>query len=188
MSLANEAQVQILTADYAGTDAIGKLNAIGAGVTMLGQQPDGSWPPICLAVTVNVPATHAGTDYALSVELHDVTQGKIVQIPTVDGTLQPLRVQQAVTVAPISLPPHLKRPNDALTQHVMVMNFPGGLPLTPGSSYEWRVQIDGRMTHWWSRFHALGPAAGVVFGGPAGPSTIPGVQSSRQDGESQPEA
>lgn len=59
-----------------------------------------------------------------------------------------LRVQQAVTVASSNLPPHLNRPTDALAQHVMGMNFPGGLALTPGSSFEWHVQIDGHMPFW----------------------------------------
>jgi len=179
MSVQADAQVQIILADYAGTDAAGKLNVIGGGLTLMALSPEGASPPLSCAVTVSVPAKHAGADFALSVELHDVTLGKIVQVPSPDGSgLQALRVQQVVTLGALSLPPGFVRPTDVQIQHVLVMNFPAGLPLTAGSSYEWRAQIDGQsIGHGWYRFHVLRATPGVVFGGPAGPATIPGVQT-----------
>jgi hypothetical protein len=176
MTIFVDAHVTIIVADYANTDPIGKLNVLGAGISMFAPVADGVWPPMTVAVVVDVPAKYVDQEYALSVELRDLTHGKALQVPTAEGRLGPLRVQQVVTIPPVQVPPQFKRPTEAMVQHVMVMGFPGGLPLTPGVTYEWRSQIDGQdVKHGRRRFHALAPAAGVILGGPEGPSTIPGV-------------
>lgn len=175
MTLLTDAQVQFILADFANTDGAGKLNVLGGGIAFIGIQDGGATAPFALAVEVRVPAKYAGTSYALTVELHDATIGQLVGLPGPDGTLQALRAQQVVTVQSVQLPPQFAVPPDTMQNHTMVMNFPGGLPLAAGHSFEWRVQIDGQTRHWFHRFHVLGPNPGVVFGGPTGPATIPGI-------------
>lgn len=175
MSIFTDAQVTILLADYAGADVSGKLNIVGGNVRFLGSQGTGASAPFCLAVQVDVPAKHAGTDYALAIEIVDVTVGRPVSLPGPDGQLQPLRAQQVVSVEPVQVPPGFTRPDDAYISANVVMNFANGLPLTPGHSFEAKVQIDGQSRHWFYRFHLLAPQSGMVFGGPMNPSTIPGV-------------
>lgn len=186
MSLFTDAQVTILVADYAGADAAGKLNIVGGNVRFLGSQGNGASAPFCLAVQVDVPARHAGTDYALTIEIFDVTLGRPISLPGENGQLQPLRAQQVVSVEPVTVPPGFVRPDDAFISTNVVMNFANGLPLPVGHSFEARVQIDGQSRHWFYRFHLLAPQSGMVFGGPMNPPTIPGVgeysvESPKQD-------
>lgn len=178
MSIFTDAQVQFILADYAASDAAGKLNVIGGGITILGSagpgQPSTSFTTV---ITCSVPAKYAGQTYSFMVELHDVTTGQIVQLPSQQaGQFEPLRAQQAVTVAPVQVPQGAAVPPDAMQAHTMVIQFGNGLPLEPGHSFEWRAEVDGqKRPGWWLRFHTLGAAPGPVFGGPAGPATIPGV-------------
>lgn len=178
MSIPTEAQIQIILADYAAADVAGKLNVIGGGLNFIGSGGAGTpSTPFTAVVLCWVPGKYAGQTFAFTVELHDVTIGQIVQLPSPQvGQFQPVRAQQAVTITPVQVAPGLAVPQDSLQAHNMVIQFANGLPLEPGHSYEWRVQIDGQhRPNWWYRFHVLGAAPGPVFGGPAGPSTIPGV-------------
>lgn len=189
MTLISDAQVQILLADYLSLDAANKLNMIGGGLSYIGGQGGGQpSSPFAVSVTVTVPAArYVGTTYALNVELHDVTVGRLLMVPTESGQMTPLRAQQAVTVPPTQVAPGMAVPADALQGHQMVMQFAGGLPLDPGHSYEWRVEIDGQKRRdWFFRFHVLAPAAGPVFGGPANPSAIPGFGEYTVDPTAQP--
>lgn len=176
MTLIHDAAVHILLADYIATDAAGKLNLIGGGITFLGDQGNGVSAPFSVAAQVSVPEKYVGQRYALTLELHDITVGSVVTMPTPpSGAPEALRAQQVVTVAPVILPPHLAKPDDIMVTHTMAMQFSNGLPLPVGHSYEFRVQIDGdHRKDWFVRFHR--PSAnGVIIGGPAGPSNIPGV-------------
>jgi hypothetical protein len=174
MSVFADAQVQILLADYANVDASNKLNVIGGEVSFVGQVDSGLSTPFTVVVSVSVPLKHVNSSYALTVELHDITLGRVVAVPGPDGEAQALRAQQVVTVSSLQLPPGLAVPTDAMQTQTMVMTF-SGLPLPAGHSFEFRAQIDGQSQGWFRRFHVLGAAPGVVFGGPANPSTIPGI-------------
>lgn len=175
MTVFRDAQVTILLADYAGQDAGGKLNVIGGNIRFLGQIAEGVSTPFCLVVQVDVPARHAGQEYALTVEIHDVTTGRPVSLPGPSGQLEPLRAQQVVTVEPLQLAPGLHRPTDAFVSTNMVMQFSNGLPLQAGHSFEAKVQIDGQTRNWFYRFHTLRQQPGVVFGGPMNPPDIEGI-------------
>lgn len=188
MSVFTDAQVTILLADYAGQDAAGKLNVIGGNIRFLGQLMEGVSTPFCLVVQVDVPTKHAGSEYALTVEIHDVTTGKPVSLPGPTGQLEPLRAQQVVTVEHLQLAPGFQRPSDAYVSTNMVMQFTGGLPLQPGHSFEAKVQIDGQSRHWFYRFHTLAPQPGVVFGGPMNPPDIEGVGQYVVDPPEEPSA
>lgn len=175
-ALAHEAQVTLVIADFANADVAGKINVVGGGVAFLGRQAPNHSAAFTLAVSVAVPEKHAGKQYALSIELHDITTGELVKVPSDNGGLEPLRAQQAVTVAPIVLDPNVVKPDDVMVSHNVILNFTAGIPLPEGHSFEWRVQIDmEHRKHWFARMHFLAPAPGLVFGGPAGPANIPGV-------------
>ena len=175
MSIHSDAQVRLILCDFANTDAAGKLNVIGGGISFMGSGPQGQTSPFSVAVIVNVPSKYSGQQFVLSLELFDETRKQVVQAPATSGAAEALRVQQMVTLAHIQLPAHVQTPPDAEVQHVMVMNFPAGLPLQP-STYDWKVQIDAQSRPgWYSRFHVLGPAPGPIFGGPTGPSDITGI-------------
>jgi hypothetical protein len=179
MTLHEDAQVTFLLADYANADAGGKLNVIGAGVVFALQPnggPVGNTGPLTLVALSAVPQKYANQNYAFTVDLHDVTDGTVVQVPSQTGQLEALRFQQVVTVQPIQLPPHFQVPADAMVNHLLVLNLAAGLPLTAGHTYEWRAQIDGNARDdWWYRFHVPGQAPGIVFGGQFGPANIPGL-------------
>lgn len=176
-NIIHDALVTIILADYAAPDATGKFNALGGGISLIGEVLPGQSAPFAVVVEVAVPEKYVGKQYALTIELHDITLGNLVQVPNEVGGVQPLRAQQLVTVSPFALPPGTAKPQDLMLEHRMVMNFVNGLPLERGHSFEVRVQIDGdKRKGWHRRFYSIAPGPGVVFGGqPDGPADIPGV-------------
>lgn len=94
-----------------------------------------------------------------------------------------MRVQQMVDVEHIRLGRGVRMPSDAQSQNIMIMNFPSGMPLPPGT-YDWRAEIEGQArADWFARFHVLESAPGPVFGGPAGSSNISGIAPQTPDGD-----
>ncbi len=174
--ISEAALVNLLLADYAATDAVGKLNVIGAGIAFVGEQPGGASAPFYVVVSISVPAKFAGTDFVLSIDLWNATTGGPVNVPSDDqGGLQPLRAQQVVTLPIVQAHPGFKTPPDCRATTTVAMGFPNGLPLPAGNTYDFRVQIDGQLMQNSIRFHRLAPDPGPIFGGPSGPATIPGV-------------
>lgn len=176
MTLLTDAQVAITLADFANADAQGKINVVGAGIRLLGFDPNtGACPPFFLMVNIALPDRYGGTSFALTIELRDVTTGQHFQLPGPTGALEPLRAQQVVPVPHLQVPAQFGQPDDAVVSMNVIMGFPNGLPLQPGHGFEWRIEIDGQSRHWTYKFHILGPAPGPVFGGPVGSPNIPGV-------------
>lgn len=173
--IANAAEVNAIIADYAAADAIGKLNVVGGGINLIGQQPSGATAPFTVLIMVGVPSRFAGQEYALTVDLMNETMGRPVSVPSEDGPPQALRAQQVVTVPPLQVPPGFKPPKDAYVYHNVAMGFPNGIPLPAGNTYDFRVQIDGNVLNRVIRFHILAADTGPVFGGPDGPGTIPDI-------------
>lgn len=183
MSVFTEARVSFVMADFVGGDQSGKLNIIGGGITFLALQPPTgqATAPFGVIAMADIPAKLVGTQYAISLELYNETLGQVAQVPGPSGQLEAMRVQQVAAVQPLPPLPGAKPPSDAFVRHVMMLNFSNGLPLLAGCSYDWKLQIDGQhKPGWFSRFHVLAPAEGVVFGGPVGPGTIPGIQPDEQ--------
>lgn len=178
MTLESDARVHFILADYASIDAAGKLNVIGGGVQFIGSRgPGQSSARFTTVAVVHVPAHYANATYAFSLQLQDLSSGYPVMIPTGSGQLQPVRAQQAITVPAVHVPPGKAVPVDVLQSHTTVLEFDNGLPLPEGHSFEWQVEINGHSDPAWShRFHVLGDAPGPVFGGPNGPTSIPGVE------------
>lgn len=169
----------VLLADYIGIDAGGKVNALGAGFSMLYVQPTGLSAPLYMIVMVDVPAKYAGHQYAVSIELRNETTGQPVMLPTSPaGDLEPLRVQQVLTVQQGQAPPGFFVPVGSVpARHLLPIAFQDGLPLQPGHMYAWKVQVDGQhRAGWESRFFVPGPHPPPVIGGPVGPADIPNVQ------------
>ena len=179
MALANDAQVTLLLGDYIGIDAGGKVNAIGAGVQILGLQGQQT-APHHLAVWVRVPVKYVGQQFTLLIELRNKDTGTVASVAGPMGQPEALRVQQLATVERPSLP-GLALPDSVQAQIQYVMAFMTGLPLDPGYSYQWRVEIDGTHRKGWvvDFFVPSGPAM-PIFGGPAGQADIPGVQLPNQ--------
>lgn len=175
MSLIDSARVIVLLADYVAVDAAGKLTAVGAAFTFTGLQPDGHTPPVHVAVLVDVPGSHVGQDFALGIGLVDDLTGNPVLVPGGDGQPEALRVAQVVQAQQPSLPGMVVPPG-APGRVQLVLGFPQGLPLDAGRSYRWDVELDGQTRPQWSAwFHVPAPAPGPVFGGPAGPTSIPRI-------------
>lgn len=177
MSIFQDAHVVVLIADYIGVEATGKINALGAGFGLAGLAPTGLTAPQYVIALVDVPAKYNGQQFALALELRDETTGQPVMLPTApDGLLQPLRLQQAVTVQLVQAP-GLYLPVDSVKARVqMPLGFGDGLPLTPGHAYAWKVEIDGQSQKGWKAyFYVPGPPPPPVFGGLAGPADIPNI-------------
>lgn len=133
----------VLLADFVNVDAAGKVNIIGGGIQFLGSDPEtGLTAPFAVYVniTVSIPMFEE-TSAAVEVALVD-TDGQPVSVPSPDGP-NIMRFNQDVdfrhTARPEVQPPPMGFPG---TSNI-VLNFPGGLPLPAGSSYEWVVMLDG---------------------------------------------
>lgn len=171
MSVFQDARVLIFLADYAGVDASGKINAIGAAFNITGLQPQGGLtPPQYVVVVIDVPTKYVGTEFPISIELRrqDLNQAVMVVGPT--GQQDAMRFQQVLRVNPVQLSPDVQIPAGIYSRQQMVLAFPTGLQLPAGVEYRWRVEIEGQNRAGWDAgFHVLAPAPGPVFGGPAEP-------------------
>jgi hypothetical protein len=163
VSLADEARVSLMLADFANADATGKLNIIGGGWQVTARLSTGMTPPICVIARVEVPASHYGEQIAWSMSLLGEA-GDVVSLPGPSGELQALRIQQLAKVEKPNVPGLFLPPNSLRSQVQVVLNFSGGLLLAPGA-YSWLFEIDGNEEpHWNIEFVVLGPPAQPVIG------------------------
>jgi hypothetical protein len=178
MALKDDARVTIIIADYIGIDGGGKLNVVGGGWTIAGIQPNGLSAPQYVAVMIDVASGHLGEEFALDLELHDLSTGEIAQVVGATNTPEALRISQLCRVDPPGGPGGVYVPADMFSRVQAVFGFHGGIPLAVGRKYAWRVAIDGeRRPGWAAEFLVAGPPPQPVFGGPAGPSSIPTLPS-----------
>lgn len=143
MSDISSATGNILIADFVNIDAAGKVNVIGGGVQFLGFDPaTGLTAPFSLyaSVTVSLPSIDDASA-TLEVMLID-TDGQPVTLPGTDGP-NTLRFSHMVDFAHAANPSVQQPPMGFPGSSNVVMNFPGGLPLPAGSTYEWVVLMDG---------------------------------------------
>lgn len=175
MAISDDVLVTVLLADYVGVDASGKVNAIGAGFGVAGLSPNGLTAPQHVAVLVDVPGGYAGEETSVTLELRNDRTGQVVSLPSPSGQAEAVRISQLMQIqAPER--PGVYLPRDVRVRQHLLVNFGNGLPLSPGTSYQWRVDVDGvHRQDWGAFFYVLGPPPGPVIGGPAGASDIPGV-------------
>lgn len=177
MNAPQNTRASVILADYIGLDAAGKVNALGQGFTVTGVTPTGATPPMYVAALIDMPSASAGDQVALTLELRDESTDTLVTMPDEVGSANAVRIQQLVPVQRTQIPGvHL--PNDLPCRVQTVLAFPMGLPLTPGHRFAWKLEVDGtRLKGWSAHFYVVAPPPGPVIGGPAGPSTIPNIQS-----------
>lgn len=131
----------ITLADFVNVDAGGKANLIGAGIAILGFDPQqGVTTPFAIYVRVVSPVPIDDRP-AVEILLVDAS-GQPVMLPGPMGEAQALRISQNVEFPPLAVP-GVSLPSGALPSVAQfAINFANGLPLAPGHSYTWRVQLD----------------------------------------------
>jgi hypothetical protein len=124
--------VTMLLADAAQVSD-GKLSVLGGGIAVIAPQPQ----PLALAFVVSVPTASAGRPLSWVCELLDPER-----MPVMAGDV-PVLVNGEVTAAPPQGWPESQPVNVPV-----VISF-NGLPLQPGSTYTWRLAIDGSSDEAW---------------------------------------
>lgn len=173
MSLIEDARVTLMIADYAAADAANKLNIIGGGFQLAGYDfNQGAIGPQALVVMIELPAAYEKQQLSLSIDLRDAQTGEVVKIQNSlqVGEPQALRVQQVVHAERPHVP-GLVVPDEVPARCQYILNLANGLPVPPGRTYYWQVELDGQhRQHWRTEFFVPGPPQPPVFGGPAGPA------------------
>ena len=158
------ARVAIIMADFANTDAAGKVNIIGGGVELVSSDPATAMTSrFILWADVRIPSAMTPAEFAVEMALID-SMGNLVEAPGPAGP-QPLRIAQVVQIErPLPQLPNNQRDHIGARAQ-MVFDFGNGLPLQPGGNYEWRLMVDGDEDHQLSYpFAVVGPQPGPVFG------------------------
>ncbi|RAN69338.1 hypothetical protein B5P43_36525 [Bacillus sp. SRB_336] len=133
----------VLIADFVNVDAAGKVNIVGGGIQFLGFDPaTGMTAPfyVFVNITVSIPTVEA-TQSAVEVILIDA-DGQPVTLNGPEGQNTVL-FRQDVDFRHKDVPNQQRPPMGFPGTSNFVLGFPGGLPLTVGSSYEWVVLLDG---------------------------------------------
>lgn len=178
--VAERSRVAVILADHAAADSSGKVNALGMGWAVSGNNSQtGLTAPQAVVVFIDSPPELYGEEFALTLTLRD-EDGEPVELPGPPGAGGTMRVSQAARVEEPVFPPGAGIPRRMLWAHTQViLNLGNGLPLRPGHLYTWSLDID--TTHrpeWAVSFYVPGPASEPsrpVFGGPSNPTNIPGV-------------
>lgn len=129
-------KINVLLADVGTSDSSGKLNLLGAGWSQMSVLPNGMTSDFAVAVFLEVPWDKCNRELKLVLELQ-TQDGQVVSLPTPAGP-SAVRVKQGVVVP--TLP---GAPNGSWGSACYLVNFKGGLPLSPGNWYRWVVTADG---------------------------------------------
>ncbi len=150
-------RVTMLFADAAQV-ADHKLYVLGGGITVIGPMPQ----PVGVALGIEVPWDRANISHVWCLELLDEDGHPVMvadQAVAVTGRFEAGRPPGLKPGTPLSVP--------------LAINFPG-LPVTPGSSYNWQFSIDGTShTDWRLSFHVRAPVV---------PPTMPQAADPRPPG------
>lgn len=132
-------RVTLLLADAA--EAVnGKLYILGGGWSITGPGP----VPFAIAMKIEVPWDQANTRHQLRLELLD-GDGQLVELPQEpDAEAKPMVISGSFEVG---RPPGL--PVGTPLDSVLAVSFNGGLTLSPGSRYEWRLAINDETREDW---------------------------------------
>lgn len=171
--MATKFRASILMADYLAVDASQKITAVGLGWSVAGiDVQTGHSPPMSIGLVIDVPPDMLNREFPVSLDLRTAA-GEVVQVPSVSGSLDALRIQQLVKAGPLQGGPFYLP--DGLPGRVQtIIAFQNGIPLAAGQSYYWRLEVDHtHLKAWEVHFHIAGPPPGPVVGGPVGSADIP---------------
>lgn len=147
----------LVFADYAAVDPLGKVNIIGAGIRVLQRIPPGPTTQPCAVVAMlTSPQPTPGDAPAVELVLTDPS-GRVVHVGRSDAPPQAIRVGQILDFPPPTAP-GIIIPRHALPSSAsFAVNFNTGLPLEPGTSYQWRLQVDHDVVATYSFYVAVPP-------------------------------
>ncbi len=166
-SVAATSTATVLIADFASTDAGGKLNVVGGGIAVTTAMPMPGLPqlvipPQCVVVLITVTPEHTNERFAVTLTLEDENARPLTVPDPAGGPGQPLRLQQLVSAPPVTVPgvPVNKLPG----QIQVIINLGQGIPVPPGQMWTWVLEIDGnRKPEWRRSFYVLhGPTPPVL--------------------------
>lgn len=141
-------RVTLLLADAA--EAVnGKLYILGGGWSVTGPGP----VPFAIALKIEVPWDQANTRHELRLELLDGDGQPVALAQEPGGDASPLVIGGSFEVG---RPPGL--PAGTPLDSVLAVSFSGGLPLEPGSRYEWRLSINDKTRDDWRLAFTTRPA------------------------------
>jgi hypothetical protein len=123
----------IILADFAETDAgTGKVHILGAGWSVTGPQP----APQAVIALIDVPPERVGESIPVTLRLIDRT-GRVLEVQDPSGTQRIEVTGQVETREPDGWD-HSTDLRVAFTASLML------LPLQPGESYTWSVEVEGQ--------------------------------------------
>jgi|ERR1019366_1309538 hypothetical protein len=161
MSVGEEARASLILADYANMDAAGKLNLLGGGWQVTALTQTGLTPAQALVASIEVPERYAGTEFPISLTLLDEA-GDQVKIPGPSGNMEALRIAQLVKAERPNVPGVLLH-GKVWSRVQVILNFSGGLPLRPGQSYSWSLEINSyHHPQWGASFYVAAPPQPVL--------------------------
>jgi hypothetical protein len=127
-------QAALVLCDFAEVDASGKVHMLGAGWSMLGPAP----APHAVVAFLRVPSDRLGSPISVTVRLVD-PEGQVVEVPGAGG-IQRLEISGQIEMRV----PDIREGVSDLNASFAV-NF-GPLPLRPGNTYTWHLEVDGKET------------------------------------------
>lgn len=148
MTIGHDARAVFLVADDAAADETGVVQAVGIGRRVFRAGQNGQTPPLTLVALIDLPARHAGSDFGVAVELRDPAGG-VVEVPDLNGAPGPFRIEQTVRAEVGSLD-GADLPEELGARVQFLLGVPAGVPLTPGRTYRWVLEVDGRHDDAWS--------------------------------------
>lgn len=153
----------IMLADYAVTDAVGKVNVIGGGLSVIGfDLNQGITTPFTVYASLTCPIPAPDSSAAVEVALVDAS-GNPVAVAGPTGEGQVVRIAQNVEFAAPVIP-GLQIPRGAIeSASQIIVNFGNGIPLGVGQAYAFRLSVDGDVKAS-AAFFVPGPIAGPVIG------------------------
>lgn len=162
--ISESCSASVILADYVSIDTAGKANVIGGGISFLGYDPQQNLTsPFALYVEVStpLPANHE-TQAILEITL-TLSDGQMVNLPGPDGSPSPLRLSQIIEFK-LNQPHGTDRPPADFPSSISTaVHFGNGLPLTPGTHYNWQIKVDSEKKAETS-FMVPKPSAPPVFG------------------------
>jgi hypothetical protein len=125
----------LLLANSAEATPTGTVSALGIGWSVISAPT----PPTAIVILIKVPWDRTNVKHQLRLRLTDADGSDVMMPQPPTGEAVPLEVLAEFEVG---RPPGLPHGTDI--DQAMALNIGAGLPLVPGRSYQWRLDIDER--------------------------------------------